>query len=504
MFKGLNRPASLTSIGLIILSLMPLLLNACTHSAGQKKSLSSGDTEKSLEEIIPYTIGNIRWHKKLYKEGWKVVTSSEEALRYAKEKSIKSSGRVLSELPESYGRRTGKYGGDIKEDIKSVGVRTKDVFTKGTEISRDIINTTHSLGLMEFRYSKENFAKAWEHLIKGNMSIAARTETDRKTLAALPGNYYRNIKNDFSNIWEGTGNFIERSVGQINDSWEDAFRKAGDEFRAEYDRSGKKGNSLTALGPVLYGYLKTIYEGLVAPLSKTIVNKSVTGASRAMFLPVAATSVTGRTVQSAGLTAYYMGKTGVNIISPTIEGGLYAGMSILSLGSVPLTYVTGASLGAVNQVAFTAGAPVTGIAEGMVRGTADTTKYVGFIAYDSVKGTTKVVINQASAGLVLGYNALTALPVHILVGVVDSAIFLAWDGPRLVIIQLRGKVKGGAGEDFTPGDLPVGTVVDIGKIKKGGELDLEVISEDPAVIKEVIRKIPCDLREGGGLCEEAR
>ena len=242
----------------------------------------------------------------------------------------------------------------------------------------------------------------------------------------------------------------------------------------------------------------------MAPTSRTIVKKSVVGTSRAMFLPAAATAVTGRTVESTGLTVYYVGKTGINIVTPTIEGGLYAGMSILSLGSVPLTYVTGTTIGAVNQVAFTAGAPVVGIAEGTAKSVADTAKYVGFMAYDSVKGTTKVIINQASAGIVLGYNALTAIPMHLLVGAVDSAVFLAWDGPRLVIAKLKGQINDEKGKSSTAGDLPVGTVVDIGKIRISERLKLEIISEDPAVIEEVLKKIPCDLREKGGACDEVR
>lgn len=501
----ISRPHKLTTlfrpITLLVLFLPIISFGACASSTEQKNQLLTTEGSRSADHIIPYTMGNIRWHKTLYKEGWRIVSSSEEAIRYAKDKSIKSSGKAISELFKSYGQRTSGYGSDIIGDIKSVGTKTKKIFKEGSRSSAKIFEETHSLGQEELRYAGENFDKAWGQLIKGNLSIVTRTEADRKELTSLPGNYYSNLKRDFSNINEATDRFIERSVGDINDSWDDAFKKAGNEFQAEYERSGEKGNSLTALGPILYGYLKLFYEGLLAPTSRMIVKKSVVGTSRAMFLPAAATSVTGRTVQSAGLTVYYVGKTGINIVTPTIEGGLYTGMSILSLSSVPLTYVMGTTIGAVNQVAFTAGAPVVGIAEGTAKSAADTAKYVGFMVYDSVKGTTKVVINQASAGIVLGYNALSAIPMHLFVGAVDSAIFLAWDGPRLVLATVKGEVKGDEGKIFTPGDLPVGTVVDMGKIRMSERLTLEVISEDPEVIKDVIRKIPCDLREKGGACE---
>ena len=498
--SGLLRPANLPA-NLATPFILIILLSGCAGSPRGGHQLAAADEAGSVDKIIPYTVGNIRWHKTLYREGWRVVSSSEEAIKYAKEKSIKSSGVAMAELFESYGQRTSDYGSDLKEDMKTVGTRTKKIFDEGTRGSAELIKESHRLGQRELRYSRENFDKAWGNLIKGNLSIVARTEADRKELSSLPGNYYSNLKRDFSNINEATDSFIEKSVGGINDSWEDAFRKAGDEFRAEYERSGEKENSLTALGPILYGYLKLFYEGLAAPASRNIVKKGVAGTSRVMFLPAAATSVTGRTVQSAGLTVYYVGKTGINLVSPTIEGGLYAGMSILSLSSVPLTYVSGTTIGAVNQVAFTAAAPVAGVAEGTAKGAADTAKYVGFMAYDSVKGTSKVVINQASAGMVLGYNALTAIPMHLLVGAVDSAIFLAWDGPRLVIASVKGEIGDDGGERFTPADLPVGTVVDMDKIRTRGKLKLEIISEDAGLIRDVISKIPCDLREKGGSCE---
>jgi len=497
MFKNIKLSFSAPSMLLVIL-LLAVLSGGCSGSRPKADAAPGMAGKQELEEIIPYTMGNIKWHKALYKEGWRVVTSSEKALSYAKEKSIKSSGSALSELLASYGKRTGDLGRDMKDAVAAAGRRTQKVFREGKEKSGDIIEKTHVLGQREIHYGEENFRAAWGHLIKGNMSIGARTEADRKELAALPHNYYSGIKEDFSNIKEATDGFLEKVTGPINDSWEDAFQKAGNEFREQYELSGQKGNSLTALGPILYGYLKVFYEGFAAPSSKTIVKKGIIGTSRALFLPASATVVAGRTVQSAGLAVYYTGKSGINIIAPTVEGGFYTGLAMLSLGAVPLTYASGITLGAINQVAFTAGAPVAGTAEGAARGVGGSAKYVGFLAYDSVKGTTKVVINQTSAGIVLGYNALTAIPLHLLVGAVDSAIFLAWDGPRLVLI----KASGQAGKNYSPGDLPSGVVVNIDEMRKENGIKVEVLSEDPHVIKEVIEKIPCDLREGGGACEQ--
>ena len=46
------------------------------------------------------------------------------------------------------------------------------------------------------------------------------------------------------------------------------------------------------------------------------------------------------------------------------------------------------------------------------------------IAGIALGGATKVTMNQAQSGVVLGYNALTALPVQTLLGVANGVVFL--------------------------------------------------------------------------------
>jgi hypothetical protein len=130
----------------------------------------------------------------------------------------------------------------------------------------------------------------------------------------------------------------------------------------------------------------------------------------------------------------------------------------------------------------------------------DTATYVGLVTYDATKGVTKVVINQASSGVVLGYNALTAIPTHLILGAEDAVVFLAWDGPRLVIAAASGKLKTGGDVKDQPslGDLPVGTAVDLKKLEQSQGIKTQVISTDPTVIRNVLEKLPDDLRTGGG------
>jgi hypothetical protein len=465
----------------------------------RQKPAPPKDEKVAVEDVIPLTAGNMRGHKMLYNEGWYVVTSSSKAFDYAREKSIISSKKALEKAAEQAAKHSVEYKEALKSDVQDSAKTGTDLVVSGTRQTGRILEATHELVKGELVYAQDGFKKAVDSFVRGNLTLAKRTEEDRQELANMPGNYFKDIKSDFSNVYELAESARARFGGKIDPAWEDAFSKASREFQGEYEKSGKEQNTLTALGPVLYGYLKSFYYGLAAPASKTIVKTAATGTSYAVFLPVSATAiVAGRTVQSVGLTVYYVGKTGVNIVSPTIEGGLLSGLSLLSLGSVPVTYAAGGALGAVNQVAFTTAGPVAGVAEGVGSTAAHTAGYVGFLTYDAAAGTTKVVINQAASGIVLGYNALTAVPAHALMGVVDGVVLLAYDGPRLLLAKAQGRVKSGkdgaAAETYSLGDLPVGTVVDLKTLEQTEGVKVEVLSTDPAVIKDVLERISDDAR----------
>jgi hypothetical protein len=499
--KTLKRSAVSGLCVVLFLMFLPDVLPAVESAMTSTATSTAPGGKKTVEDVIPLTMGNLRGHKMLYNEGWYVVTSSRKAMDFAKKHSLTRSRDALADAAASAAGRSKDYTANVASDVKGAVAGGKRVVATGTELTGDILKATHRAGKAELTYSSEAFHKAGESFIQGNLSLGKRTAEDRKELAALPGNYFTSLKDDFSNIWELTSAANDKFAGKIENGWDKAFDKAASEFKKEYDRSGESKNTLTALGPILYGYLKSLYHGIVAPSSKTIVKTGTSAVTYAgaygVFLPVASTAVVaGRTVQSVGLTFYYTGKTGVKIVSPTVESGLLAGMSVLSLSAVPVTYAAGGTLGAVNQVAFTAAGPVAGAAQGVATTTIDTAAYVGLVTYDGVKGATKVVINQASSGVVLGYNALTAVPTHVVMAVEDTAVFLAWDGPRLVIAAASGKLKTGSeGKDQpTLGDLPVGTVVDMKKLEQSQGTKVEVLSTDPAVIRGVLERLPEDLR----------
>ena len=124
--------------------------------------------------------------------------------------------------------------------------------------------------------------------------------------------------------------------------------------------------------------------------------------------------------------------------------------------------------------------------------------YAAQVSFDLAKGATKVTLNQAQAGIVLGYNALTALPTQTVLGAANGAVFLAWDGPRLVIATAKGEVKwrdpGGVQGSVPVQSVPVGTVVDLDALRREQGVKVEVVEDDPQVIQNVLEKLPQDLR----------
>ncbi|MCV6608140.1 MAG: hypothetical protein OIF32_08010 [Campylobacterales bacterium] len=453
--------------------------------------LFSSVEKKTIEDIIPMTMANIRGHQALYNEGWFIISSSKDAFEYAHQKSILSSKDALLKTYKSVETNSLQYKSNMKSNLLSTQTDTKEIFEKGTEHSKNILRTTHRLGKIQYDFANRNFQKAWGKFSKGNIYYEKRTAKDLKELKDLPNNYYKDIKDDFSNIYKITDSVSSDFGDDIGDYWASGFKKSQDEFQKEYEESGKSSNTLVALVDILQGYGKSIYYGLFKPTAQTAVDATATTAvsvGKAIVIPTSgAISITGRTIESLGLTVYYTTSLGVKVISPTVEAGFLTGVSILSLGTSAITYTTGGTIGAVNQVATTVASPVIATGKAVGKSTVDTGKYVSFMAYDSVSGTSKVIYNQLASGVVLGYNGLTAIPTHLAMGVVDTVV-LAYDGPRLVIATVNGEVDG-----FSSAGLPAGTVVDLQKLQNENNINIKIISKDPKVIENVLGSMKKDL-----------
>jgi hypothetical protein len=456
---------------------------------------------KPPSEIIPVTAANLRGQASVYHEGWLIVSSTEKAFAYAKEHSIVSSASAMRQMDADIARR----GADLRGGIATApsagyqaGAKTLE---RGTALTRSELALTHGTAQAELDYANRGMQRAWDRFVRGNLTLAERTESDRAALRSLPGGYFDRLGSDWSNLSETTDDAKKRMSSGIEAGWSDAFAEARADFGRAYERSGTRGNSLTGLGDILVGYVSAAYSGVAKPAGRAAVQGGEATAkvgTEFVFLPVTyAFIVTGRTVTSAGMSLYYTTATGVKLVSPTVEGGLLAGMSMLAYGAVPATYAAGGSLGAVNQIAVTAAAPAAGVGYAAGSAVAETGVYAAQVSYDLATGVAKVTMNQAQAGIVLGYNALTALPAQAVLGAANGVIFLAWDGPRLVVAAAKGEVQwrdGGAHGSVPVQSLPVGTVVDLDALRKEPGVTVETLSDDPQVVEKVLERLPQDLR----------
>jgi len=457
---------------------------------------SWGNTSQPIEDVIPTTIANIQGHKALYNEGWFIITSSEKALSFAKKHGINSSAHALHQAQTSIGKHSSKYVINLKKDFSDSKQTTKDVFNQGIDRSIDIAVGTHELAKQEVAYSKDSAIDAWQTLVSGYVYLGERTQDSRTALGNLPGDYVDNVSEDFGTLSSTISEMQARSTTDIIGQWDNALTYAEAEFKQGYQKSGEKNDSITGLSTLLVGYAKGLYRGLFKPAAASswqTAKYTVKIAGAAVFLPVASTYIlTKNTLQSSGMAVYYTGKTGIEVISPTIKGGYLASMSLLSAGAVPVTYLTGTTVGIINQVGSTIIAPIAGVTQGTITSAADTLAYGTLVTYDALAGTTKIFVEQVQSGVVLGYNALTALPAHFLLGSLNTAYFLVWDGPKLVIASVKGEVNYSP-EALQPGALPVGAVVDLKALQNNSQLEVNVISEDPEIINQVLENLPKDL-----------
>ena len=180
--------------------------------------------------------------------------------------------------------------------------------------------------------------------------------------------------------------------------------------------------------------------------------------------------VSGRIAYSLGANFYYVGKAGIKVLSPTCEGGFLASIALLSGAAAPVTYVGGETIRVVTQVAVTTATPMVGTGKFVLASVEDTATQAALLTYDTIKGTSEVILNQGKAAVVLGYNALMAIPTQAAMAAGNTLIFLSWDGPRLALYSLKGDI------DFSR-KIPAGVVLDRKKLEESKEFIVEKISK---------------------------
>ncbi|MGM0595622.1 MAG: hypothetical protein ACQES9_01150 [Myxococcota bacterium] len=480
---------------------LTIIILFVTLSCNSKKKPRNPASDKPVEKVIPLTVANLKGHKMLYNEGWFLITSTQKSLEYAKNNAISNSRLALIQWGENILNKTHETGRNLSNELLKTIKSSKQLYKKTTQNTVSLLKNSHRGALFFKELGDKAITTALQRFVKGNLALAENTKAERDKLKNLPHKYYQDLEQDFSNIYGLNQTIKQKLSKKLGVSWRNSFKKAVSAWQEEYEKSGQQENSLEGLVKIIYGYGKALFYGIIKPFSKTAVKTAGKTIQYGLFLPVAsATLVLKSTIVTTGLALYYTARSGIKIIAPTVEAGLLTGLSMLAYAQIPIIYTGAAAAGFINQVAMTAAVPAYATGKAATTTAYEITRYSALMAYDFGKMASKVALNQISSGLVLGYNALTAIPAHLYLFSVDSVIFLAWDGPRLVLATAKGKIcykncQSDKKQTISLGDLPVGTITDLKALKSEKGVKTRIITKDPKIIKKVLRKIPHDLRQ---------
>ena len=444
---------------------------------------------KTVGDTLEITKKNIEGHKNLYNEGWFIVTSSKDAIETARQNSI-SSVEAINKALTDLGSRQQSLKQQITEIIDQSVADSKKFHEKGIESSKFLKDQTKSASRGAWSFSKVAYSQAYSTFTLGYLEFRKRNADDWDALRKANTDFAKRTLQTYDDreIKIIMDAFYDEAAQKSDEAlWAKSLVLAKDKFNESYEESGKKNNSLSGLGSIIGGYFKAIYHGIISPTKNTAVHGIQNVGAKLTGGILGLIKISGDVVFTTGVNIFYASKIGYNLISPTLEGGLLGSLALVSSAATPIVYGTGNGLATINQVAITAATPLVGTGEFVVASSIETAKHAALMTYDLTKGTGTAVANTGSTILVLGYNALTALPTQTLLAAGNSAVFLAYDGPHLAIVALRGEIDG-----IPINQVPVGTVLDAEKLKDK-KIESKVLNNDPSVIQKVLETAPLDL-----------
>lgn len=450
---------------------------------------SSNVLSKTVTDTLEVTRKNIEGHKNLYNEGWLIVTSTKDAIETARKNST-SSAQALKQALVELSARQPEFKEKISKIIEQNISDSKKFKSAGTKVSNSLKEAGSFGAEASWKFSQKKYAEAYSAVTLGYLEYGKRNSQDWEQLKKINSDFVKRTLDvgDDREIKTIMDSFYDEAAKKSNEGlWTKSISQAQTEFSESYVESGQKNNSLTALSSIIIGYVKAIYYGFVSPSGQTVGQGLRKTGSSLTGLVLKATKITGDIVVTTGLNIFYASKMGYRLISPTIEGGYLASLALISSANAPIIYGVGNGLGTLNQVAVTTATPVVGTGEFALAGTLETAKHAALMTYDLTKGVGTTVANTGTTLVVLGYNALTALPTQTLLAAGNTAIFLAYDGPRLAIVALKGEIDG-----VPINQVPVGTVLDANKLKEQN-IQIETINSDSETLEKALQAAPSDL-----------
>ncbi|GBF52048.1 hypothetical protein LPTSP4_35860 [Leptospira ryugenii] len=416
--------------------------------------------------------------KNLNENGWFIVPPGSKSVDVVYESGRLSAKVARAIVFSDMKDRTLKLPDNMKETVSAIHTISKTYRNFGKESSAKIWEATLQLSKQEYDISKDILKESGSRFVLGYLYLGEKESEDRNRLLKVWSETNESRKEFTGSLNQLFVDTIWKNKNQLTNAWTKSFQTAVKEFSEEYEESGNRETSVTALFDIFQGYTVFLKEFLVTPIFQTGKSVGETMLVNGVYVPIAQTATfSGEAVMTTGLVVYYPFQLGYRVVSPSLESGFLASIGLATLSSTAPTLVTGTSIAGFNQVTTV----TTGYAGEAIGQTGaigfQSTAYVTGLVYDFSKGVGESSLYALKSGIILSYTSLTVIPAHLLLTVPDGTVFLTYDGPRLVIAAVRGNY---AGYD----DLPTGTIVDLERAKKEGKV--QILTSDQAIVKKVI------------------
>ena len=438
----------------------------------------------TFKKIAPLTANALGARKTLHEEGWVVVPASKKSFQFIAENSSMTQATakalVFSKVPgrfESYPSNIQK----ILQEIKTYNAKDeKELLESAKKSHRQNMQAATEMKEDGYYYlfeGKESFINGYIYFAQNRKKSFEELQND------LKGN-----QKFFSTKYESSLDLFlqtRKSFQEtVSESWKNSYAKAKAAWIEEYEESGTRENSLVALVDVMTGYVYTTKE-LFAPFFVTSAKSTELLLVDGVIVPVSLVTLSSaQTIVGTGMVGIYSVKEGYSVVGPTLEASY---LSALGFSNILLSAPRrGDTIYYFNQVAIPGAFQTQRGVKVVSDTTVESAKTVVGLLYDVGEATSKSVAYTVTSGVVLGYTALTALPLQMILAAPDSVFFLAWDGPRLVIASAKGNVTG-----FD--EIPTGTIIDLEKAKKKG-VKVKIESTDQKLIQKVLEKQEFDLQ----------
>ncbi len=418
-------------------------------------------------ESLSITKKNFQGQKWLFEEGWEVIASPVKAWDTAVKNNESSK--------EAFRKAIGKINPSeetTKERLESASKTSKSISKTASENTKAIYAEARRIEKKAFKDSSEDFKKSWETLSLGYVHLGRRNADDLESLKKVNTEFFGRIGDDFHSIEEGIKPVLGFLLDKESGNGTKYFERGKHAFQKNYEKSGKRGNSLTGLWDVIVGYASWGYHAIFSPA------KAIPYYTTEVVLKTFV--VTHHTVHSLGSNLYYSTKLGYRVVSPTVESGLLASLALLEGVHGSVTPNVFRSAGLINKVAVKSAAPVIGAGKFAIEESSTRAQNAGTYIVHGAEAVGEVVMEKVESGVVLGYSGLSQIPPQLLLTAVNSAVFLVYDGPNLMIAKVTGKVG-----DTSIEEIPTGSVMNVELMKKFG-FKVEKLTDDPEILKKVL------------------